>query len=160
VDDWREIKTSSIASLKEKYQKTTGRIQQTMQSHLISGVGMKEYLSLMFYELRTIRDYILQKMPPNSIAVILGDHQPPIVTNQNSGFDTPLHIISKDRQLLNNLSDYQFVPGFILNPESSPAISHAGIYSLLVRILTQTYSNQQPLPPYLPDGSYLSIQKE
>jgi hypothetical protein len=160
VDDWREIKTTSIAALKEKYHKTSGRIQQTMQSHLITGVGMKEYLNLMFYELKTIRDYVLRKMPPNSIAIILGDHQPPIVTNQNSGFDTPLHIISQDSVFLNNLNNYQFVEGFILKPEEPPVMSNAGMYSLLVRILTQTYSDTYPLPPYLPEGSYLSIQKE
>jgi hypothetical protein len=160
VTDWREIKTSSIQALREKYRHTSGRFKQTMQTHLISGVGLQEYLNLMFYELKIIRDYILQKMPENSIVIILGDHQPPIVTDQNDGFETPLHIISQDSVFLKNLDNSHFSGGLLLDSSSASTLTHAGIYSLLVRNLARTYSESRPLPPFLPEGTILSIQKE
>jgi hypothetical protein len=160
VKDWQEIQRSSIAALRKKYKNTSGRIEQTMQSNLISGVGLQEYLSLMFYELNILRDYILQKIPPNSIAVILGDHQPPIVTDQTSGFETPVHILSQDTVFLDYLTDYAFTEGIVLQEDQSANMSHAGLYSLLVRTLTQAYSDSPSLPPFLPEGSYLSIQRD
>ena len=99
-------------------------------------------------------------MPENSIVIILGDHQPPIVTDQNDGFETPLHIISQDSLFLKNLDNYHFSDGLLLDTFSTAPLTHAGIYSLLVRNLARIYSENRPVPPYLPEGNILSIRKE
>jgi hypothetical protein len=159
LDDWRDIKKSTQDQLKEKFKTTSGKIQETFKQKISSGTGITEYLNHMIYEIKIVRDFILNEIHPNSIVIIIGDHQPPIVTEEYLNFATPLHIISGDQELLLSLQEYGFSPGLLLKPTQESAMRHEALYSLLIRVLTQNYSSSKYLPKYLPEGNSISIIK-
>ncbi len=160
VKNWRDIKTTSQEQLREKYEKTSEKIRKTVKLNISSGTGIAEYMNHMIYEIKMIRDFILNEIHPNSIVIILGDHQPPIITEKNPSFATPLHFISGDQELLLSLQEYGFSPGLRLDPSQQTVMQHEGLYSLLIRVLTQNYSSSRGLPDYLPSGNSISIIKD
>jgi hypothetical protein len=160
VENWRDIKTTSQDQLREKYGKTSEKIRETFKLNISSGTGIAEYLNHMIYEIKIIRDFILNEIHPNSIVIILGDHQPPIITKENSSFATPLHFISGDQELLHSLQQYGFSPGLQLDPSQQKGMHHEALYSLLIRVLAQNYSSLENLPKYLPSGNSISIIKD
>jgi len=112
----------------------------------------KNYLNAVEYNLRVLVDFILSEEDPNAIFVLVGDHQPPRVSRKEDGWDTPLHIISRDTGLVESLTAYGFVPGLTLT-YPTPALHHAGIHSLLARLLLENYGNHNlALPAFLPKG--------
>ncbi len=160
VKNWRDIKRTSQEQLREKYGKTSEKIRETVKLNISSGTGIAEYMNHMIYEIKMIRDFILNEIHPNSIVIILGDHQPPIITEKNPSFATPLHFISGDQELLLSLQEYGFSPGLRLDPSQQTVMQHEGLYSLLIRVLTQNYSSSRGLPDYLPSGNSISIIKD
>ena len=158
--DWRNIKTALQQRFKEKNTNISSKVQGTLRSKFSSGIGFSEYLDHIIYELKITRDFILNEIHPNSIVIILGDHQPPIITEENPSFSTPLHFISGDQELLQSLREYGFSSGLKLNPSLQAGMQHEGLYSLLIRVLAQNYSSSQNIPDYLPSGKSLSNNKD
>ncbi len=112
----------------------------------------KNYLDAVEYDLRVLVDFILNEEDPNALFVLVGDHQPPRVSRKEDGWDAPIHIISRDAALVESLSAYGFETGLnVANPQ--PSLHHAGIHSLLARLLLAQYGDHKlALPAYLPDG--------
>ncbi len=67
--------------------------------------------------------------------MLIGDHQPQQVSRRDDGFETPVHIISRDAGFVESLQDYGFVDGLIVQ-EMQPTLRHEGFYSLFVRDAT------------------------
>lgn len=119
----------------------------------------RNYLASIEYELRTVVDFILRLRDENTIVVVVGDHQPPRVARRSDGFETPIHIISKDSSVASHLSDYGFQSGMIVTNQSTP-IKHEGFYSMFIRVLLESYGEHPTsLPPYLPEGLQLAPPK-
>lgn len=115
----------------------------------------RNYLNAVEYDLRVLVDFILNEEDPNALFILVGDHQPPRVSRKEDGWETPIHIISRDRGLIKSLNRYGFVPGLHLPPTAAlePAFQHAGIHSLVARLLLQRYGDHElALPEFLPDG--------
>lgn len=135
-----------------------------LSHHLKKQLGLKDvfrledYLAHMDYQLEVIIRYILEKAPKNSVFILVGDHQPPVITGDPQDFETPVHVIARDKAFVESLNRYGFVPGTFKDPTLGGPIRHEAIYSLLVRILTETYGqkNLTSLPPYRPQGVPLS----
>lgn len=112
-----------------------------------------QLLSRLRYDWRVLANYLREQAPENSLVVVLGDHQPYFA---EGGDATPLHVLSRDEALVRRFQEYGFVPG--LYPSSkAETLHHAGLYSLLVRVLTAhdratTGRPLAPLPPYRPQG--------
>lgn len=113
----------------------------------------RRYLSAVEYELQMLADFILSSKDEDSIFVLIGDHQPPQVSRRADGWETPVHIIAKDRGLLDSFAPYGFVPGLHADPTKQP-VRHEGMYSLLMRELFANYgSSSMAAPEYWPDGA-------
>ena len=113
----------------------------------------QNYYDAVVYELSTLVDFIGENKDEDALFVLIGDHQPPRVSKKADGFDTPLHIISRNQALLASLADYGFDQGLTVTDPSVPTLKHEGLYSLLVRLLLANYGPADvELPPYLPDG--------
>lgn len=112
----------------------------------------RRYLASIDYSLEMLTDFILNHADEDAIFILIGDHQPPRVSRRNDGYDTPIHIVSRNARFIRGLRQYGFVPGMVVeNPE--PAMRHEGLYSLLVRNLVANYGvRRDAVPPYLPDG--------
>lgn len=106
------------------------------------------------YEWRVLADYLRTEAPSNSLVVVLGDHQP-YLANEES-FATPVHVLSRDETLVHRFEEYGLEPG--LRPSvDADTLHHAGLYSLLTRVLTVHDRNEatqtgRPLPAYHPQG--------
>jgi phosphoglycerol transferase MdoB-like AlkP superfamily enzyme len=119
---------------------------------LEQGEKQQNYLRAIDYQLRMLSDFVLHNGDENSLFILIGDHQPPQVSRRSDGWATPVHILSKNRALIEAFAEYGFTPGLKLN-SLEPSLHHEGFYSLLVRILLgQSAATSSALPAYLPHG--------
>jgi hypothetical protein len=115
-------------------------------------VRRKNYLNSIEYELEFLTDFILRIGDDESVFVLIGDHQPQRVSRRSDGFDTPIHIISKDAAFVDDFSSYGFVRGLTVQ-DPIPTMKHESFYSMFVRALLAQYGRDvKVLPTYLPDG--------
>ena len=140
VDDWRTLNDGNavVATFEE----------DAVPLH----VRQEDYINAISYELDFLTDFILKEAGDEDIFILIGDHQPGYVTRRIDGFDTPVHIVSKDPDFIEAFSEYGFKPGLEVE-EITSAIRHEGLYSLFMRIFLQQYGQGiKTIPPYLPDG--------
>ncbi len=98
-------------------------------------------------------DYIFQiinNSSQNDLFIIIGDHQPPALATE--GFETPVHIISKDSTFIKGFENYGLTSGLLPDKTKTP-LKHEGLYTMLLRELKRNYSSDSiSLPDYLPNG--------
>ncbi len=115
-----------------------------------------DYYKAITYDLNSFVQFIITEGKDNDIFILIGDHQPPILTNQDDGFDTPVHIIVRDSLFGSGFSKYGFTPGMLISGNHK-AIKHEGIYSMFMHEFIKNYGTDTThLPIYRPEG----IQKE
>lgn len=131
---------------------SNGISQADPPSMFIKKPKPKDYIKSIEYELKTITRFITETNNKNALFIIIGDHQPPVLTNANSGFDTPVHIIAADSTLLNGFKNYGFSDGLLIN-DTTKGIQHEAIYSMLMREIIRNYGTDTTnLPEFLPYG--------
>ena len=140
VQDWRTLNQPAAdpsAPLPEQLSQTTKR---------------RNYLDAVEYQLRFLTDFILDAGSDDAIYVLIGDHQPQQVSRRADGFETPLHVISRDARFVESLQAYGFDEG-LLARDMTVDLRHEGFYSLFVRALLASYGQgDRVLPDYLPYG--------
>lgn len=111
----------------------------------------QNYWNAIEYQLAMLTDFILTEPEEDAIFVLVGDHQPPRVSRRDDGWDTPIHIISRNRDFVESFQSFGFTPGLaVWTPE--PTFRHEGFYSLFVRQLLSAYGDPPELPGYYPEG--------
>jgi len=116
----------------------------------------RNYFNAIEYELRFLTDFIIQHEDENAIFVLVGDHQPPRVSRRADGWDTPMHIISRDAEFVAGFSEYGFVDGLLVD-EIVPTVHHEGFYTMFLRELLANYGvRPEDRSPYFPDGLMLN----
>ncbi|TCT36283.1 sulfatase-like hydrolase/transferase [Martelella mediterranea] len=96
----------------------------------------RQYIQTIDYSLHTVGDYVA-KFGDDAVFVVLGDHQPaPLVTGPDASRDVPIHIISRDRNLVRRFEAEGFSPGMIPAEDAAnpPMDSMRG---KLIRIFSQ-----------------------
>ncbi|HEY6528274.1 MAG TPA: hypothetical protein VIZ65_06235, partial [Cellvibrionaceae bacterium] len=64
------------------------------------------------YVLSSLTSYLEQYGDDKLVMVVVGDHQPaPLITESDGNQDVPIHIISKDRQIMQVLDSWQWTEG-------------------------------------------------
>lgn len=113
----------------------------------------RNYADAIRYDLETLTQFVVTEGAENDLFVFIGDHQPPRVSRRDDGFATPIHIVSRDLQLIAAFQEYGFVPGLQVR-DLEQSIKHEGFYSLFMRTLLATYGDDPgaTLPVYVPDG--------
>ncbi len=142
ADDWRAMNSGSTGSGEEQ------KIDDETRQH---DVRRQDYFAAIDYQLNFLTQFILAHRTEDALFVLVGDHQPPRVSRRNDGYGTPIHVISRDANLVAAFYDYGFEPGLWVN-QPEPTMKHEGLYSMLVRILVANGNSTAALPPYLPDG--------
>ncbi len=114
---------------------------------------MSAYAETVAYDLEILRRH-LKGDRRDALIILMGDHQPPLVTRgQASGRDVPVHVLSRDPALLDELLHHGFSPGLTPNEVEETTLRHAGIFSLLVRTLAACCSEDDAaLPTYTAAG--------
>ncbi len=94
----------------------------------------------------------------NDLFVLIGDHQPPVIAKSKDGFETPVHIISRDSTFIDGFEKYGFNRGLQID-DLNKSVRHEGLYSIFLREFMRNYADSSAiLPNYLPEG--ISIIKK
>jgi hypothetical protein len=140
VPDWKSLNDSTLG-IKQK-------------SVFFKRPDIKNYLQAISYDLNVFAFFISNFGKNDDIFLIIGDHQPPFLTTKKDGFETPVHIISRDSAFVSGFRQYGFNPGLLTN-NTSVTIKHQGFYTLFMREFLRQYgADSTRLPEYLPDGLF------
>jgi phosphoglycerol transferase MdoB-like AlkP superfamily enzyme len=140
VDDWRTLNVETDIS------------PLPSPDSIPHEVRRNNYLKAIEYELGFLTDFVLRTGDEDSVFILIGDHQPQRVSRRSDGFDTPIHIISKDAALVDAFLDYDFTRGLGVQ-NLTPTMRHEGFYSMFMRVLLTQYGQGIKIPPeYLPSG--------
>lgn len=105
------------------------------------------YIHAIIYQLEVVFDYISKN--PDKLYIIFGDHQPPFITPDSLGFETPLFVLSKNHKLIDGLRKVGFQNNLV---NFNHTIRHEGFYSLFMKIFLQVYSKSRGDLPVFPEG--------
>lgn len=102
--------------------------------------NQKKYEMAMVYQLQVLVNFILKEGTKDDIFILVGDHQPFHIGEINN-LNTPLHIISKEKQFIKEFYNFHFNKGLLQNNNLQNNLKHAGIQSLLIKVMNQVYGN-------------------
>ena len=109
------------------------------------------YMKAVEYDWTVLADFI-RTAGKNDVFLLVGDHQPPLVSAPQDGYATIMHVIASDRKFVQSFFPYGLQAG-MLPDESAPPLHHEGLYSLIVRQLVARWGkNPNELPKYYPQG--------
>lgn len=145
VDDWQSLNDPTLA-------------QEEAPTEIDQANRRQNYWIAVDYQLRFLTRFILDHGEEDAIFVLVGDHQPQMVSRRNDGYETPIHIVSRNPDFIDAFQQYGFVEG-LAKPDALATIRHEGFYTLFLRSLLSTYGvDPQHLPPYLPEGVTATTQ--
>ncbi len=111
------------------------------------------YQATITYDLRLIARYLARRAE-DALVIVLGDHQPPVISRSDASFDVPVHVLSRAPDRLEELIRQGFARGLALPPHAPPALAHAALFSLVARTLCAGCASCTP-PPLLRQGDAL-----
>ena len=142
VSDWRSL------NKKAKHSRQV--------SVLFKKPKLTEYIKAIDYDLKSFVQFIVREGKENDIFVLIGDHQPPLLTDRKNGFATPIHIITRNSLFLSGFKKYGFIPGMLGTGNQKP-LRHEGIYSMFMHEFIKNYgADTTHLPVYRPEGIKLT----
>lgn len=113
----------------------------------------QHYMTAVDYDLKTLVDFIVEQGDDNDLFILIGDHQPARVARYSDGWDTPVHIISRNADLVDAFRPYADFSHSLSTRDITATLHHEGLYSLLMRVLlTQYGSDPTNVPDYAPGG--------
>ncbi len=166
-DDWRslnEIESSPeaedqdpIATPGEEFLARMRRYQRRKPKYMWMGdadaLKIDAYAASIRYDLELLTRHV-ETLERDTIVIIMGDHQPPLLSREDQTFDVPIHILARDPALLDEFRDQGFVDGLVINLGRDAAVAHEGVFSMMVRALGRCCAEPgTPLVPYLPEGA-------
>lgn len=81
----------------------------------------RNYADSVDYTLKVLRDYITRFVADDALIIVLGDHQPaPLITGDGASRSVPIHVISRDPELLAPFEEWGFTPGMIPEADRPP----------------------------------------
>jgi hypothetical protein len=111
-----------------------------------------DYAKAIQYDLSVLVQFITSVRDSNAVFILIGDHQPPILTGSDDGFETPVHIISRNSAFSDAFRRFGFKEGMKADEQAVP-IRHEGIYSMFMREFIRFFGeDNSDLPEYLPYG--------
>ena len=160
VDDWRTLNNKpSQTSEKPASRSFFDQIRESYHNRFNREISntYEKYYETISYNLDVVSQFIENHATPNSLFIIMGDHQPPLL--KSTTFNTPIHVITKDSTLFQQLNRFRFYPGLVGSPEQTSNQTHAGLYSMLIDLLKVPEDSTQQLPSssFRPNGIAPSI---
>jgi len=140
VDDWKKL--------------DHGNGQIHSHEGFLKYPTLEDYGQAIKYQMGNLQKFICESDGKDDLFVIIGDHQPPVLSNPDEyGFETPVHIVSRNKGFLENFKEY----GFGLNLEDCKTpVKHEAMFSIFLRSFIKSYGKANaPLPDYEPDGLQL-----
>ncbi|MBD8891234.1 sulfatase [Labrenzia suaedae] len=111
--DWQAVGDGTVFN----QQATSGETPEAVWSDPVQ--IRDHYIRTIDYSLATLGEYI-SRFGQDAVFIILGDHQPAeIVTGENASREVPVHVISRDKELITRLEKTGFTAGLL--PDSNTA---------------------------------------
>jgi hypothetical protein len=157
LPDWRRFNT--VAGPNPKQTLAAEAMPTTLLPDSLTGRPVTEqptarrFLRHIAYEVDVAQKALRDLVPRNSLVILMGDHQPPLLPTET--FGVPIHVLSTDPDLIAPFRRQGFTEGLLLPPEPA-RWKHEGLFSLLVRSLSEA-SGITPPPPLRPAGVSRSV---
>lgn len=119
-------------------------------ANLLVNPTFSNYHKAMEYELIMLSDFIRTNKDTNAIYVLFGDHQPPLLTSALDDFETPMHVISKNKNFVAEFKKYGFVDG--ATPQIGSGIKHESFLTMFLIAFQNAYGTNESSIEYLPNG--------
>lgn len=99
------------------------------------------YFSTIAYEWEILERFIVDTADDDAIYLVVGDHQPALRRHDRAAtYDTPVHVISRDRDLVESFGKYGFETGlWVPHTGDTTDFRHEGLYSLLISTLLERH---------------------
>ena len=98
------------------------------------------YVTSIIYEIKVLKNFIEQFIKDDTLIIIMGDHQPNVqITGPGSSWSVPVHVISRNKRLLDPFKSKGYTPGFI--PAQTPP--HPGMETFLLDFLKSFSSSDK-----------------
>lgn len=134
VDDWRSLNDADLPLRRCR------------------GSKRERYRASIRYQLDYVLRFIHERAHDDVVYVIFGDHQPPMITERAMGKQTPIHVIARDRGLVNVFLEHGFLEGLDLSGKEPVPMKHQGFLSLFLKGMQTAYGVQGAAVDYLADG--------
>jgi hypothetical protein len=157
LPDWRRFNT--VAGPNRKQTLAAEAVPTTLLPDSLTDRPVTEqstarrFLRHIAYEVDVAQKALRDLVPRNSLVILMGDHQPPLLPTET--FGVPVHILSTDPDLVEPFRQHGFTDGLRISPDAA-RWKHEGLFSLTVRSLADA-SRITPLPPLRPTGVPRSI---
>lgn len=125
LDQWEDCNTTTLKDFKSTEPKNKN--------------NKENYFQAIEYQLKTIENLIVNELQ-DTIFVIFGDHQPPMITTDENSFRTPVHIISKNKDFIELWHQKKFSNCLTIDVENTPSINHHDMKNLFLECFLQQYS--------------------
>lgn len=165
VDDWRAIADMALPSEAEEHKQLAPerelwerarhyRRGWTRNAYMgdADALNVEAFATAIHYDLEVLTRHLLEQ-DGDQLVVIMGDHQPPLLSSEDGSYDVPVHVLARDPDMLRMFAEVGFVEGLRLEGLAPTTVSHEGMFSLTVRALVGCCgAGASPPPPYLAEG--------
>lgn len=112
---------------------------------------VEDYYTSIVYQFDNIEKFISDYGKQDDVFLLIGDHQPPILSDPNiHGFETPVHIVSRNQKFLDGFKDYGFLERI---EDLGNYNSHQELFSIFLRVFSDHYCDNKNNPiEYEPNG--------
>jgi hypothetical protein len=142
VEDWKTIGDGSVFS---------GLDHRVFDNRWLTGSEYPEgYTESIGYVLTSLTAFAIDRSDDFGLMIIVGDHQPRLpVRERNTGTGVPVHIITKDKDLLTPWLERHFTPGLIPD-EETPVYDMSEFFSMLQNAALRSEEDRKVVPQISP----------
>ena len=97
----------------------------------------RDYFVTIAYEWELLLDAFRRRVEPGFVALVLGDHQPPFITDGQGGSDVPVHVVTDLADLIEPLAAAGFAVGSEFAwPAAATELRMEAVYPFLLSLLS------------------------
>ncbi|NBD37916.1 MAG: hypothetical protein GVY10_05030 [Verrucomicrobia bacterium] len=104
--------------------------------------GPEGYATAVLYSLRSITDFITRHYPRDGLVIIIGDHQPMAFMPGTATRDVPMHVMTRDAELMEQLRQNGFSSAWSPDP-GTPSLPMEDVMELFLRSVSDPSNNNR-----------------
>ncbi|WP_372005673.1 hypothetical protein P7L68_12140 [Tistrella mobilis] len=113
----------------------------------------ERYANALDYTLALVGRWAVERMPEDALLIVVGDHQPPLVTPAGAPHSVPIHVIARDPGLIRAFQAEGLTPGLMLSADA-PVRPMAVWRDLMIRATRDAAPPVAGLPSDLSGDSF------
>ncbi|MEM1437722.1 MAG: sulfatase-like hydrolase/transferase [Pseudomonadota bacterium] len=126
VADWRELNTPEVDV---RWSSETG------------GDLRQRYTSAIGYQIDVLSQFLSDNAKDDTLFIVFGDHQPPMVATEDMGPATPVHVVCRNAALIDAFVAAGYTPGVKPDLSESALTRHEAFMPTLLQILGDLFGD-------------------